>query len=527
MTNSIDEIENSDCILVIGSNTTETHPLISTRIIKAKEKGAKLIVVDPRKIQLSYLADISVSQKPGTDVALLNGIMNFIITQGWEKKEYIQSRTEGFDEFKKVILNYDLKKVTSITGVAEEDIKKIAEYFACSGKSSIIYAMGITQHITGVENVKSLANLAMLCGMVGIEGGGVNPLRGQNNVQGACDMGGLPNVYPGYQAVGDENIAKKFEERWKRPLSRKPGLTLMEMFKAIEEGKIMAMYIVGENPLLSDPNISHVELALKSLKFLVVQDIFFTETAQYANVILPSVSFAEKDGTFTNTERMVQRVRKAIEPFGESKPDWEIICELANKMGYPMNYSNPSEIMKEIAELTPSYAGITYERLEGKGLQWPCLTQEHPGTKFLHKDKFTRGLGLFTPIEYNPPSEITDSEFPFILTTGRTFVHYHTGTMTRISPSLFEEQEKGYIEINPVDAEKLGIKEEIVKVISRRGTIEILAKITDRVKSGEVFIPFHFAEAAANKLTNDAFDPIAKIPEYKVCAVKIEKIKEN
>ena len=525
MTNSIDELEDAECIFIIGSNTSEAHPLIATRIIRAKEKGAKLIVADPRTIQLSHYADVGVHQKLGTDVALINGMMNVILAEGWEDKEYVSSRTEGFEEFKKVISKYDLKTVSGITGIPEEEIRKMAEMYSRSGKSSIVYAMGITQHTTGVDNVKSLANLSMLCGKVGIESGGVNPLRGQNNVQGACDMGGLPNVYTGYQAVGDENSAKKFEEAWKVPLSRKPGMTIMDMFKGAEEGKIKAMYIMGENPMVSDPNLGHVEHALKSLPFLVVQDMFLTETAQLADVVLPASSFAEKDGTYTNTERMVQRVRKAIEPIGESKPDWQIICELSGRMGYPMTYENPSQIMDEIAGLTPSYGGITYDRLEGGGLQWPCLNREHPGTKYLHKEKFTRGLGLFSAIEDKPPAEMSDEEFPFMLTTGRSFVHYHTGTMTRNSPSLQSEQEEGYIEVHPDDALNIGIREEMVQVASRRGAITIRAKITKRVERGLVFIPFHFVEAAANVLTNDALDPIAKIPEYKVCAVRIEKIK--
>jgi formate dehydrogenase alpha subunit len=527
MTNSIDELEEAECIFIIGSNTSEAHPLIATRIIHAKEKGAKLVVADPRTIQLSHYADVKVHQKLGTDVALLNGIMNVILSEGWEDKEYIKNRTEGFEELKKTVSTYDTATVSRITGVSEGDIRKMAELYSRSKKSSIVYAMGITQHITGVDNVKSLANLAMLCGKVGIESGGVNPLRGQNNVQGACDMGGLPNVYSGYQAVGDENIAKKFEEAWRVPLSHKPGMTIMEMFKAAEEGKITAIYIMGENPMVSDPNLGHVEQVLKSLPFLVVQDMFLTETARLADVVLPSSSFAEKDGTFTNTERKVQRVRKAIEPIGESKPDWQIICELSTIMGYPMTYSNPLEIMDEVARLTPSYGGISYDRLELNGLQWPCLNKEHPGTKYLHKDKFTRGLGLFSPIEYKPPAELSDEEYPLMLTTGRSFVHYHTGTMTRNSPSLQSEMEEGYVEIHPEDAERLAIGEEMVRVVSRRGTINIKAKITRRVEKGIVFIPFHFVEAAANVLTNDALDPVAKIPEYKVCAVRIERLEKG
>ncbi|KPJ56016.1 MAG: formate dehydrogenase [Deltaproteobacteria bacterium DG_8] len=524
MTNSIDEFQHAECIFIIGSNTTEAHPLIASRIFKAKEKGAKIIVADPRKIHIAHYADIHVRQKLGSDVALINGIMQIIISEGWEAKDYIASRTEQFEQLKEVVSSYTPKKVEEITGVRPEDLRAIAKAYATSKSSSIVYAMGITQHTTGVDNVKSLANLAMLCGRVGVESGGVNPLRGQNNVQGACDMGALPNVYPGYQQVSSEEAAKKFEAAWGVTLSRQPGLTIMDMFNAALEGKMKGMVIMGENPMISDPDLHHVEEALKTLDFLVVIDIFLTETGKLADVVLPGVSFAEKDGTFTNTERRVQRIRKAIEPLGNARADWQILCDIAKRMGYSMEYSHPSEIQDEIANLTPSYGGIFYDRLEEQGLQWPCPTRDHPGTKFLHKDTFTRGNGLFHTIEYKPPAELSDEEYPFQLTTGRTFVHFHTGTMTRTSPSLHAEMTEGYVEINPRDAEQLGVKEDhIVKVTSRRGEIETKVTITSRVGEKVVFIPFHFAEAAANTLTNAALDPIAKIPEYKVCAVRVEK----
>ncbi len=525
MTNSIDELEDAQCIFIIGSNTTEAHPLIANRILRAQAKGAKIIVADPRTIHLARYADIFVSQRLGTDVALINGIMQVIIAEGWEAREYIESRTENFPALRETVKNYPLEKVAEITGVAAQDIRAIAEAYAKAGSASIVYAMGITQHTTGVDNVKSLANLAMLCGRVGFESCGVNPLRGQNNVQGACDMGALPNVYPGYQRVDDEETGKKFETAWGTKLSRKPGITVMEMMHGIEEGSIRALYIMGENPIVSDPNASHVEALLDKVEFLVVQDIFMTETARHAQVVLPGVSFAEKDGTFTNTERRVQRVRKGIEPIAEALPDWQIISALAKQMGYPMDYENVSAIQDEIARLTPSYAGITYDRLDGPGLQWPCPNKEHPGTKYLHRDKFTRGKGLFSAIEYKPPAETEDKDFPLLLTTGRTFVHYHTGTLTRQSKSLDEEQREGYVEINPGDAHKHGVfGSGKIRVTSRRGSIEIKPEITSRVPEGTLFIPFHFAEAAANVLTSEALDPIAKIPEYKVCAVRIEKI---
>ena len=524
MTNSIDEIEGAQCIFVIGSNTTETHPLIGSRIIKAKEKGAQLIVADPRKIHLAGYADIFVRQNLGTDVALLNGIMNVILKEGWHDDTFIEERTEGFEEFQKVVEGYSPDKVEEITGVHAKDVKRIAKAYARSESSAIVYAMGITQHVTGVDNVKSLANLAMLCGHIGRKSTGVNPLRGQNNVQGACDMGGLPDVYPGYQVVTDERNAKKFAKAWNTKLPTKIGLTLTEMLKAAVAGEVKALFILGENPMVSDADIQHVREALKSLDFLVVQDIFVTETAELADVVLPGVSFAEKDGTFTNTERKVKRVRKAIEPIGDSRQDWEIICDLSTRMGYKMSYADPSQIMEEIAQVTPSYGGIHYDRIEEDGLHWPCTNREHPGTPYLHKDRFSRGPGLFHAVEYLPPGELPDEEYPYMLTTGRMYVHYHTGTMSRRSPSLHKEVEEGYVEINPQQAKELRISQgERIKICSRRGEIEIKADLSERVKRDTIFIPFHFAESAANVLTNPALDPIAKIPEYKVCAVRIEK----
>jgi formate dehydrogenase alpha subunit len=525
MTNAIAEMEHSKCIFIIGSNTTEAHPLIGSRILKAKERGAKLIVADPRRIQLSFYADIFVRQQLGTDVALINGIMNVIVKEKWYDQKFVEERTEGFKEFQKVVEKYTPENVEKITGVKAEDVRKIAELYARSESSSIVYAMGITQHITGVDNVKSLANLAMLCGQIGRESTGVNPLRGQNNVQGACDMGGLPNVYPGYQSVSDSQIAEKFGKAWGTKLSTKPGMTVPEMLKAAMAGEMKAMFILGENPMVSDPDIQHVEKSLEALDFLVVQDIFMTETAKLANVVLPGVSFAEKDGTFTNTERKVKRVRKAIEPIGSSRQDWEVICDLSTRMGYPMHYDDPSKILEEVAQVTPSYGGIYYDRIETEGLHWPCPNRAHPGTPYLHKDRFSRGLGLFHAIEYLPPEELPDKEYPLMMTTGRIYVHYHTGTMTRRSPSLSKEVEEGFAEINPRQAKELGIVQgEKIKVFSRRGEIEIKADLSERMERNTIFIPFHFVESAANILTNPAFDPIAKIPEFKVCAVKIEKV---
>ena len=525
MTNSIEEIRTTDCLFVIGSNTTENHPIISLSMIAAvKERGAKLIVADPRAIELTNYATVFLQQRPGTDVALINGFINYILSENLQDGEFIQNRTEGFEELKESVKEYDLKTVERITGVPPEALKKAARIYATSPTSAIFYAMGITQHVAGTDCVKALANLAMVCGKVGKENCGINPLRGQNNVQGACDMGALPPVFSGYQSVADETVRAKFENTWKVKLSDKPGLTLVEMMNAIEEGKIKALYVMGEDPLLTDPNLKHIREAMRQIEFLIVQDIFLSETGKYADVVLPGVSFAEKDGTFTNTERRVQRVRKAIEPPGEAKADWQIICELSVRMGYPMTYREPSEIMDEITRLTPSYGGIMYDRLEGNGIQWPCPNKEHPGTRFLHRDKFTRGLGKFHPVKYQDSPELPDKEYPFILTTGRVLYHYHSGNMSRHSLHLNEYYPEGSIEINPFDARKLGCKDgDLLEVKSRRGEMHVKAKVTDRSPAGVVFATFHFREAAVNLLTIDKLDPIAKIPEYKVCAVSIKK----
>ncbi len=524
MTNSIDEIEYTDLILATGTNTTENHPVIGAKVKRAvRRHGTKLIVIDPRRIDLVKYADIWLRQKPGTDVAVINGLMNVILAEGLEDKPYIAERTEGFDALKAMVAKYTPEYVEKISGVPAEDLRKAARMYAAAQRASILYAMGITQHISGTDNVKSCANLSMLCGNVGIEGGGVNPLRGQNNVQGACDMGALPNVYPAYQQVANDDVRRKFEAAWGAALSPKPGLTIMEMMAAAGQGKIKAIYIMGENPLLSDPDLHHVKKELEKLDLLVVQDIFLTETAAIADVVLPSASFAEKDGTFSNTERRVQRVRKALEPPGEAKSDWEILCGISNRFGYPMNYTSAREIFEEVAQVTPSYAGITYKRIEREGIQWPCPTSEHKGTKFLHKDKFSRGLGLFSAIEYIAPAELPDQDYPFLMTTGRVLYHYHTGTMTRRAKGPSERYPASLVEINPVDADKLNIADgQDVLVASRRGEVKAKAQITEKSAPGTIFMNFHFTDTPVNVLTNPALDPVGKIPEYKVCAVKLQ-----
>ena len=525
MTNSIPELENADCILITGSNTSEAHPLISSRIMRAKSKGAKIIVVDPRTTQMSMLADMHIKQQPGTDVAWLNGMMNIIISEGMADDTFISERTEGYAELREAVAGYPPELVEEITRVPADDLIRAAKMYGQADRGSIVYAMGITQHITGVDNVLSCANLAMLTGNVGRPSTGVNPLRGQNNVQGACDLGGLPNVYPGYQQVTDQKVRKKFETAWNTPLSNQIGLTVTEMVELAGSGEIKAMYVMGENPLVADPDITHAHECMENLDFLVVQDIFLSETAEIADVILPGTTYAEKEGTFTATDRRVQFVQKAIEPQGDSKPDWEIICDLAKQMGaMGFDFTEPGDIMNEITQLTPIYGGIRYDRLtNGNVMHWPCPTEDHPGTPFLHKDKFSRGAGKFHAISYKEPAEKIDEEYPLILTTGRIMFHFHTGTMSRRSDKLHKEVPEAYVELHPDDAQRINVgRIPRVRVSSRRGEIELIARVTDRIKPGVVFIPFHFAEAAANTLTNSAFDPVAKIPEYKVCAVKVE-----
>ncbi len=526
MTNSVADIAEADCVFIIGSDTSAQHPLIATRVVMAKEKGAKLIVADPRRIHLCNLADVHLALRPGTEVALLNGMMKAIIDNGLQDTKFIEERTEGFEQLVELLKDYSLDQAEMITGVPAKDIEQAALFYAQAEASTILYAMGITQHTTGTDNVMSVANLAMLTGNVGRPGTGVNPLRGQNNVQGACDMGALPNVLPGYQAVTDAEKRSKVAGVWDLDqLPEKAGLTVVEMMDAACQGNLKAMYIVGENPMVSDPDLGHVQQGLESLDFLVVQDVFLSETAKLADVILPTACWAEREGTFTNTDRRVQLIRKAAEPPGEARTDWQIVCQLAEAMGAGklFQFSSPSEVFEEIRKVTPQYAGMSYERLnQPDGLQWPCPDESHPGTPILHTQQFSRGRGKFNAVAYREPAEQPDDQYPYLLTTGRVMAHFHTGTMTRRSPALNSEFPEGFVEISPEDAQKLGIKNnDLVQVASRRGEIQTKALVTDRIKPGVVFMPFHFAEGAANVLTSSALDPIAKIPELKVCAVSI------
>jgi formate dehydrogenase major subunit len=524
MTNSFDELEDAKCIFAIGSNTTVAHPVASTRLMRAKAKGNILIVVDPRKTHLARLANIHVQHQLGSDVALLNGMMHVIYKNGWHDQAFVEERTENLAALIEMIEKYPPERAAEITGVDASTIIKVAEHYAKAETSSIVYCLGITQHWTAVDNVKSLANLAMLCGQIGRPSTGVNPFRGQNNVQGACDMGGLPNVYPGYQAVTVPENQQKFEAAWGRPMPSNIGLTILEMMQGCCDGKIKGMVVLGENPVVSDPDSNHVKHALESAEFFMAIDIFPTPTTAIAHLVLPAASFAEVDGTFSNSERRVQRVRKAIDPIA-GKTNWQIIQELATLLDYPLHYGSAEEIFNELAGLTPSYAGIRYPRLDGKGLNWPCPTEDHPGTPILHIGKFSRGHGLFHAIEYKPPAEVPDDEYPFWMTTGTEYAHYLTATMTRRCKTLDREMPELLTDLNPADGERLQIAHgEYIRVSSRRGTLISRVKLTERVKPGMIFMPLHFEEAMANLLTNPAMDPISKTPEYKVCAVKLEKV---
>jgi formate dehydrogenase alpha subunit len=528
MTNSIAEISGAKTILAIGTNTTQAHPVLALQVKKAARNGANLIVANPKKIDLCRHATIHLQHRPGTDVALLMGMIKVIVDEGLADLDYIATRCENFEEFLASLAEFNLDAVAAITGVDQELIAAAARLYGSEQPAATLYCMGITQHSHGTDNVWAIANLGLITGNVGIPHGGVNPLRGQNNVQGSCDMGGLPDVYPGYQKVDNPDAQQKFEAAWGVKLSETPGLTHSEIFDKIHEGTIKSLYLVGENPYLSEANASHAIEAMEKIDFLVVQDIFLTETAQLADVVLPAATFAEKDGTFTNTERRVQRVRAAIAPRGEAKEDWRIVTEIARRMGAPgFDYSTPAEIMAEIAALTPSYGGITYERLEEGGLQWPCPTIDHPGTPILHTERFSTASGKarLMPLSFRESAELPDNEFPLLLTTDRSLFHYHTGSMTRRVEGLEQLVSEEFVKINPADAAHLALVDgEMVQVSSRRGTTTAKTKLTAVCPPGLVSMTFHFAESPTNMLTNAALDPIAKIPETKVCAVRVEKM---
>ena len=521
MTNSQEDLEEAEAFLIIGSNTSEQHPLLARRVIKAVKGGAKLIVADPRTIPLTEYSVLHLPHRPGTDIALLNAMMNVIIAEGLQDEAFIRTRTEGYEVFREHVKRYTPEFAEGITGVTAAKIREAAIIFGSAEKAAILFSMGITQHITGVNNVLSTANLAMLTGNIGRPGTGVNPLRGQNNVQGACDVGALPDLLPGYQRAADSEARRRLGEAWGVEIPTDPGLTLTEKVNEAGE-KVKVMFVMGENPLMSDPDTNHVRKQLEKLDFLVVSELFMSETAEAADVVLPAASYAEKDGTFTATDRRVQRLHKAIEPIGDAKPDWWILSQLSTRLGYAMDYGHPSEIMDEIAKVTPIYRGIGYGRLEVDGLRWPVPSPEHPGTAILHVEKFSRGLGRFHVVEHRPPAEEPDAEYPLILTTGRVLFHWHTGTMTRRSPTLIDQLNEAFVEINETDAERLNVHyNDLVRVASRRGEITLRARVTNGIIVGVVFIPFHFAESPANVLTNNAVDAESKIPEFKACAVRV------
>lgn len=533
MTNGFDSIKEADYIFCIGSNNMEAHPLFGRKLIQAQKNGAKLVVLDPRYTPTAKIADEYVQFKTGTDVALMNAMIKVIIDNELQDDEFIKNRTKGFDELKETVQKYDLETVSEITHISPETIEELAIEYAKADKAAIVYSLGITEHSHGADNVMSTANLAMLTGNIGRQGTGVNPLRGQNNVQGACDMGALPSDYVGYRKVADQETTDWFNEYYGTNLPAKPGLTLVEMMNAAHSGDLKVLYIHGEDPVLSDADIKHTKEALANLDMLIVQELFMTDTAQCADVVLPAAGWGEQEGTFTNGERRVQCLHKAQEPPEGAMLDWKIMEEIAVRMGVPrekFHYESAEEIFEEIRECAPIFAGMNRERLDTpEALHWPCPSVDDPCQPLMHKDKFAHpdGLGIFQALEHRGPVEVPDEEYPLLLTTTRVLFHYHAA-MTRRCKTLDNEVKTGFIEINTEDAKELGIiNNEIVKASSRRGEIEIPARVTDDIKKGIVNIPMHFTECAANMLTNsDSFDPKCKMVELKACAIKVEKIEE-
>ena len=528
-TSPFTDVERTNAIFVIGYNPAESHPLLMRYILRAKDRGAKLIVADPRRTRTAWFADIHLRHKPGTDIALLNGMINVIIREELYDREFVAKRTVGFEKLREVVSKYTPEYVEELTDVPAHLIVEAARTFASAGRGVIMWAMGITQHICGTENVMVTATLAMICGYLGREGCGLYPMRGQNNVQGACDMGALSNKLPGYRNVTDERARKEVAGLWGlEDLPGEPGLTIVEMIHGAHEGKVKALYVMGENPAVSDPNLNLVRKALSELEFLVVQDIFPTETAMYADIVLPAAAWGEKEGSYTSSERRVQWSFKACNPPGEAMPDWAILARIGKELGLPAwpDYGSPEDVLREINRVVPQYRGITPERLKSnlQGIHWPCPSEDHPGTLRLYEDRFLTpdGKGHLTAVEYRPPAELPDSEYPLILTTMRVVGQYHTLTMSNRISYLRKRWPEPYVEISVSDAEKYGIRSgDIVKVVTRRGEYTCKAKVTGTIKPGVVAIPWHWG---ANVLTNDALDPISKIPEYKVCACKIVKV---
>ena len=531
MTNTIADITGeSDAIMLVGSNPEHAHPVIGMQVRQAVARGAKLVVVDPRDIDIAKQADVHLKLKPGTNVAFANGMMNIFIEEDLIDKKFIEERTENFEAMKEMVKDYTPDRVAEICGIDPDKLREAARIYATADKAPIMYCLGVTEHHTGTEGVMSLSNMAMMVGKIGRPGCGVNPIRGQNNVQGACDMGASPAQFPGYQNISKEGIVEKFEKAWGVELNRNEGIKATDCFPKMISGEIKGLFIFGEDPVRTDPNTHHVIKALESLDFFVVDDMFMTETAKLADVILPGISYTEKEGTFSNTERRVQRIRKAVESPGQARPDTWIFTEIMNRMGYAQPHLTPAEIMDEIASVTPSFGGISHARLDskevgGRGLQWPCPSADHPGTPIMHVGKFARGLGLFRPAAYTPSMELPDEEYPLVMMTGRILYHYNACAMTDKTEGLNIIAGESFIEINTEDAEKLGIVDgEMVAISSRRGSIEAKAVVSDKTRPGETWMPFHYIEGGANWLTNDALDSISSTPEYKVCAVKVSKL---
>lgn len=523
MTNSIAEIENADCMFVIGSNTTEAHPVLALRMKTALRRGAKLIVADPRRTWLAERAHLHLQLRPGTDIPLLNGIAHVILAEGLENQVYIENLTENFESFREAVEAWPPERASEVSGVPAEDIIEAARIYATTDRAGIYYTLGITEHVCGVDNVRSLSNLALMTGHLGRESVGVNPLRGQNNVQGCNDVGNNPVYLPGYQEVADDNIRATFSKAWGVTLNSNPGLRLDQMMSGMHDGKLRAFYIMGEDPILSEPNANHVEKGFEQLDFVVSQDIFLNETArEYADVVLPATCFAEKEGTFTNSERRVQRVRKAVDAPGEAWTDLKILHEVSARLGNDWGPADPETVWNEFADLSPKFFGIRYDRIDQQGIQWPCLDSEDPGAQFLHEGAPIRGRGLFYGLDHVPPWEEPDQDYPFLLTTGRTLYHYNAATQTARSDGHMDKQNRCFIEIAPDDARDLGVAHgAMLTVESRRGAIEATAKVTDAVHPGVLWMPMHFAEARANILTGDGKDPEIGTPEYKVTAVRL------
>ncbi len=524
MTNSIAEIKGVQTLFVIGANPTEAHPIVGLEMKKALRRGAKLVVCDPRKTWIARRADLHIQHLPGTDNFLINAMMNHLIENTLYDEAFVAERCEGFEALRDNVKEYPVEEAARVCGVRAEDIRLAAEMYARGNPSAIFYTLGITEHTCGTENVQNLANLSMLCGQIGKPSSGVNPLRGQNNVQGGCDMGAIHSVLPGYQRVADPAMREKFSRAWGVEIPTNTGGRVTDFIEQAEAGMLKAFYVFGEDPVMSEPNQAKVIESLDKLEFLVVQEIFMSETAKMADVILPATCYAEKDGTFTNTERRVQRVRKAVEPPGQARADWQIICDVSAALGYPMEYPSPAEIFAEMAALNPAYAGISYQRIDAAGLQWPCPTPDHPGTPYLHEGRFTRGKGLLQAIRFRPAAELPDEAYPFVLSTGRTLYNYNIGNMTRKSPTISQKEDRNFVELHPEDARRLGIADGgRARVTTRRGSLVVTAHVRDKVRPGALWMPFHFVEASTNYLTNDAFDNVTRTAEYKVCAAKVER----